>query len=173
MTPHLAFPAVTFEALEAELGRELEQRRRFYPGRVEKGRMLQEDAEWELAIALAWREDVARIRACWLERPGSPPTRPAHGLSWNDRRRGLLRELDMRGRFYPGWIDSGRLLERDAAHQLACLECLLAIYEDGWDWTGSGGKTPHHSPIAEQDFRALRAEVDARTGRTQKELALG
>jgi hypothetical protein len=172
MIPHIAFPAITIAALEAELARELEARRGFYPGRVGKGNMLQAEADRELALAAAWLEDVARIRACWFDRPGTAPAAPQHGFAWQDRRAGLLRELGLRRRLYPQWVAGGRLLADQAAQRIACLACLLALYEDGWDWRGSDGRTPHHSPLAEREYAALRAEVDAREGRSQQEMAL-
>lgn len=180
MTPHLAFPAITLAHLEGELARELEARRGFYPGRVEKGNMLQAEAEHELAAAAAWLEDVARIARAWFT-PKAERTPahaelveapPQHGLTWRDRRAALLRELGLRRKVYPNWIAGGRLLEHQAAHRLACLACLLAIYEDGWDWRASDGRTPMHSDLAAEEFTTLRAEVDAREGRSQKELEL-
>jgi hypothetical protein len=188
MTPHLAFPAITFAHLEAELRRELEARAGFYPGRVSKGNMLQAEADRELAAAAAWLEDVARIRDLWTApaasplRLSSPPGSSSRqaiaeqgaggALSWRDRRSSLLREMGLRRRVYPEWVASGRLLEHQAAHRLACLECLLALYEDGWDWRGSDGLTPMFSALAAEEFTALRAEIDARDGRSQKELEL-
>jgi hypothetical protein len=171
MNLHLAFPAITLDQVAAELQREAQQRRDFYPGRVAKGNMLQAEADRQLALAAAWREDLERIRACWST-PGASPAAPAHGFSWRDRRAALLREIGLREKHYPEWIAGGRLLERDAVHQLACLSALLAVYEDGWDWRGSDGSTPFHSAVADQEFTALRADVDARHGRSQHELAL-
>jgi hypothetical protein len=170
MIAHLAFPAITLGAIAAELGRELEQRRGFYPGRVTKGNMLQEEADRELALAAAWREDCARIAAAWGA--GAAPLPAAHPFTWRDRREGLQRELELRERFYPGWIAGGRLLAGQAAHRTACLQALLAIYEDGWDWRGSDGLTPRSSAIAAEEYRQLRADVDAREGRAQNQLAL-
>lgn len=185
MTPHLRFPAISFAALERECARELEQRRATFRRQVERGRMLQAEADREIALASAWLEDVRRIRWCWQEqwssssaaigpqgRPGSAPVTPEHGFSWKDRHAALLRELELRARFYPQWIAGGRLLESDAAAQVACLECLLAIYEDGWDWRGSDGLTPLHSPTADAEFNALQAARAARQGTAQKELTL-
>jgi hypothetical protein len=170
--PHITFPTVSAAALERECERELAQRRRFYEGRVAKGNMTPEEAKHGLAIAAAWREDVARIRAAWIATPGTSPAPPAHEISWRERRAGLLRELDMRARFYPGWIASGRLLQADADRQVKALECLLAIYEDGWDWRGSDGLTPFRSAAADAEFNALQADRAARRGTAQEELVL-
>lgn len=162
MTPHLAFPSVDFRSLAGEVEREAGQRERFYPERVAKGRMLQADADRELALAHAWLEDVARLRRCWQDQPGSAPAPPAHRVPWLARRDGLLRELKLRERVYPNWIAGGRMSEGEARQRTACLACLLAIYEDGWDWRGSDGLTPHHSATAEREFYAVVTEARAR-----------
>lgn len=175
MIPHIAFPAITWAALEAELARELQQRRALYPKRVETGRMLQAEASGETAIAMAWAEDLARMRARWLSpapRGAFPFPHPSHPITWAARRRSLLRELGMRQRFYPEWIAAGRLLADQATHQLACLQCLLTIYEDGWDWRASDGLLPSQSQIAAAEYAALQTEAVARNGTAQKELAL-
>lgn len=171
--PHLGFPAITYAHLAAECARELAARRRFYPGRVDKGNMTEPEATRELALAAAWAEDVARIRACRAEPPWpSPAAPPEHGLAWNLRRAGLLRELELRARIYPREVAGGKLLEAEAARRTACLECLLMLYEDGWDWTASDGRLPSQSPLAEREYAALRLEIDHRAGVTQQALAL-
>lgn len=170
MIAHLSRPAITLEHVAAELAREHRQRAEFYPGRVAKGNMLQRDADHELAIAAAWLDDVSRMAAAWGN--GHPPEPSRFAFTWHDRRAALQRELELRARFYPEWIAKGRLAETDAAHRTACLEALLAIYEDGFDWRGSDGKTPFHSATADQEFTAMRADVAARQGRSQKELDL-
>lgn len=178
MIAHLAFPAITLAAIAAEAEIELDQRRGFYPGRVSKGNMLQEAADRELALCAAWAEDVARISAAWSA--GAAPRAPQHSFTWHDRREALLRELDLRARFYPDWVAGGRLLADQAAHRTQCLQALLAIYEDGWDWACSGCAAQPKAdpcsrvfcPIADQEYRALRADIDAREGRSQKELEL-
>lgn len=171
MIPHLAFPNVTMQAVEAELARELEQRRKVYPGRVAKGNMTPAEADAEIAIAVAWTQDAWRIKQAWFI-DHAPPAPATHGLTWNVRRNALLRELELRDRLYPQWIASGRLLDRHAAGQIAALRCLLAIYEDGFDWFGDDGLTPGRSELAAEQFATMRAQADHRQGRTQQELAL-
>jgi hypothetical protein len=169
---HIRFPDISPAALERELGRELEARRALYARRLETHRMLPAEAERELAIAAAWREDLARIRAAWIETPGTIPAPPAHQFSWKDRRAALMRELDQRRRFYPEWIAKSRLTQAAADHQVECLECLLAVYEDGWDWRGSDGLTPLHSATADAEFTALHTEIAQRNGRAQQQMEL-
>ena len=147
-------------ALARELEREAGQRERFYPDRVAKGRMLEADASRNIIVAHAWIEDARRIRQCWFDAPGTPPAPPAHGVDWHSRRFYLLRELELRARVYPRSIAEGKLLEADARQRTACLEALLAIYEDGWDFPGS-----------EADYLALLAEVRQRNA-VQSELGL-
>ncbi len=43
----------------------------------------------------------------------------------------LKRELDMKNRFYPQWIISGRITKHDAAHRVAIFEQLIADFESG------------------------------------------
>lgn len=139
MIPHLRFPAVSAAALEEELAREIEARRAAYPRLVGEGKLLQADADRELALARAWLEDARR----WIAAFGLPETPlAAHGRSWVDRRQGLDRELGLRRRLYPRWIEQGRLTAEQAAHRIACVETLLALYDDGFDFVGPG-EDPH------------------------------
>lgn len=170
-TPHIAFPDVTLAQLEAEIAREWDLRRRVYPDRVAKGNMTQDEADWQLRIAEAWSKDAWRIKQAWFI-DHRPPIAPPHGLTWRDRRAGLLRELELRRRVYPRQIASGNLLEIHATRQLRPLECLLAIYEDGWDWFGSDGQRPGHSATAAAEYLELLASIADRQGLTQQALAL-
>ncbi|OYX62713.1 MAG: hypothetical protein B7Y88_13750 [Sphingomonadales bacterium 32-64-17] len=134
------FPHVSLVTIEREVKREFGHRRKLYAYKVDRGSMLAEVADRELALASAWGEDLARMIAA-LDQPGAPA--PAgHGFSWHERRGAVLRELDLRDRLYPKWIADGRVIERDAAHQVACLQCLLELYEDGFDFTGFNGARP-------------------------------
>lgn len=169
---HRLHPAIPLAAIGRELERERRQRRQFYPNRVKSGNMLPAEAERQLALVDAWLEDCTRIQACWFDTRGSLPWAPRHGFTWQERRAGLLRELELRDRVYPRWIADGRVLEKDAAHRIACLQCLLEVYEDGWDWRGSDGRLPSQSPAAEAEYRQLRADVAQRKGISQKELDL-
>lgn len=179
MIAHLAFPKVTLATLDAELRRELQQRRRFFPGRVKEGRMSQQEADAQLGMVGAWLEDVGRMHARWVEQRRELG-KPAHGMTWNARRAGILREIDYRERFYPQWVKDGRILEDEAAHRIACLFCLLEIYEDGWDFVASNGRrgnsvlavNDREEAAAVAEYRAVLAENAARKGTAQKALAL-
>jgi hypothetical protein len=59
MTFHLSFPAITAQAVLAEVARELEQRRNFYPRRIAEARMTQAEARQrsDALAALAARYD--------------------------------------------------------------------------------------------------------------------
>lgn len=171
MIAHLRSPAITLAAIAAELGREAAARHSLYRKRVDAARMTQAEADRGLAIAAAWREDVERIAAAWGN--AQEPAPPRHAISWRDRVQGLQRELELRRRFYPEWIDAGRMTAAEGAQQLACLEALLAIYHDGWDWRGPDGRLPGESPLAEQEWLAHAAAVNlARDPERQKEMTL-
>lgn len=179
MTAHIAFPHITLATLANELAREVGERRRVYPSRVSQGKMLQRECDYQINLFMALQQDVTRMRACWVDRQIPPP--PAtHGFTWSARRAALLRELDLRSRFYPEWVGNGRLLEREAAHRIACVQCLLEIYEDGWDWIASTGlrgnsvlavTDPAHAAAC-AEYAAVLAENTARKGASQREFAL-
>lgn len=132
---------IPLAAIAAELAREAAARRRTYPALIDKGRLTTRDAEFEHAALAALAADVALMMAPPAPCPalgGLPfaplPSEATHGQSWQARRDALHRELDRRARLYPGWIDTGRITAADAAHQTACLEALLTIYDEGWGW---------------------------------------
>lgn len=143
---HMHFPEISLAMIAAELAREDQLRRRFYPGRVETLRMSQADADHELAAIAALRQDVARLEACWFTPNRLAP--PSHSCSWIDRRAAIAREIDLRRRVYPRHIEDGKLLEDDARHRIACLEALAAIYDDGLDWQASNGQRPAFHLVA-------------------------
>jgi hypothetical protein len=157
-------PGVTLQQLAAEIDRELGSRAALYPKRVDAMRMTQAEADAQIAIARAWRADVARIaawragaaerwaRKCAGGEYGAFPA-PEHGIDWRTRRQAVERELELRARFYPDWIASGRLAPAAAAHQVACLEALREIYDEGWDWPGD---------TTSPDWSAHYAAVEAR-----------
>ena len=171
MIAHLRHPAITLAAIAAELGREAAARASLYRRKVEAARMTQAEADRGLALAAAWREDVDRIAAAWGN--GQAPAPPRHAIAWKERVDGLTRELELRRRFYPDWIAGGRMTQAEAAQQIACLEALLAIYHDGWDWRGSDGKLPGESAAAGAEWLAHAAAVQlARDPDRQKEMTL-
>jgi hypothetical protein len=185
---------VTIDQVAAELLREEDQRRSFYPGRVEALRMTQAEADHQMALIAAWREDLARIAALRARAaadyatflmtgswPAIPSTPPAHGLDWRTRRSGLARELRMRDRVYPDWIAGGRMTRDQADHRIACLSALAETYDDGWDWTASNGGPPGLAILATDDttraaaleWESHMAEIMARRAPDrQKEMAL-
>lgn len=140
--PH-RFPGITMAAIAAELLREQASRRAVYGRAVDKGSMEPREADWQHALTRAWIEDAARFARALapvdLGQPMLDPRTlpPSHAITWQDRRAGLQRELDQRARFYPRWIDKGNLDPAQARHQIACLEALLALYEDGLDFPGT------------------------------------
>jgi|TARA_Y100000815_G_C13345012_1_gene501683 hypothetical protein len=171
---HPLFPAVTQAQVAAELLREEEQRRRFYPRRVEALEMTAADAEHQLAAAAAWREDCDRFT-------GRPLAPARHGLAWRVRRIALAREIALRRRHYPRWVEELKLTPATAEHRIACLEALASVYDDGLDWSGPGGSRCTHTAFAHTaDDRAAaaawathRAEVDARRNpASQEEMTL-
>lgn len=148
---HHRFPAVTFAAIQTELARELAQRRATYRDWIGKGRMTQEEADWQLSVIAAIAEDAARFEAAMAPiAQGRPMQNPLdvlrnHKFTWQERRQALLRELDYRQRLYPEWIRKGRLTHPDAAKQCDALRAMLALYEDGLDWQASNGARPPSS----------------------------
>ncbi len=139
MTPHPArFPAITFAAIAAELARELALRGPFYQRQVERCRMTRHQANTGLDVVAAWQEDCARMQAAFAPlaqgRPAALPPPPRHTLTWRSRHAALLAELAQRAEIYPREIERRRLTPADAAHRTACLQALLAFYDDGLDW---------------------------------------
>ena len=153
--------APSFAAVQAELAREAAARARTYPGQIAKGRMTQQQAEWQQGVIAAIQQDLAAVIAVAV------PQLPERAYSWTDKRAALLRELDQRARFYPGWIDKGRLAQADADRQTAALTAMLALYDDGLTWQPAPGSTTEQ---ARQQWRAISAELAPTT--PQKELAL-
>lgn len=172
MNLHPLYPAITAQAVLAECTRELAQRRNFYPGRVAEGRMKQDEADHQLALAAAWQADVqrdianhARSHAAWAAwdgRSAFPRTEwdgPAHGISWAARREGLRRELLLRARVYPARVAEMRMTQAEADHRRDCLAALAARYDDGFDWIASNGHRPRFGLVdAPEEILAARRE---------------
>lgn len=146
MNLHPTYPNITAAHVVRECARELEQRRRFYPTRVAEGRMMQDEANRQLAIAAAWLDDARRIEAHdYTPAPLAPAT---HAISWAERRTAIAREIGLRDRVYPGHIASARMTEGEATHRRACLAALAARYDDGFDWRASNGAGPQFAAVA-------------------------
>lgn len=130
--PH-RFPAITFAALAAELAGEAQARITTRARELERGRMAPADVAREAALVAAWQEDCRRMAAL---APGQNPNaaQPRHGLTWRARVQGIERELQLRAKHYPAWIEQGRMTQQQAAHQVQCLTVLQAFYLDGLDW---------------------------------------
>lgn len=159
--PH-RFPAITFAAIAAELAREAQARIATHARELARGRMAPADVAREAALVAAWQEDCRRMAAL---QPGQNPNAapPRHGLTWRARVQGLTRELDLRAKHYPAWIEQGRMTATQSAHQVQCLQALLAFYHDGLDW-----------PEDPEQRAALYAEVQVQLHpeTQQQELAL-
>lgn len=157
MNLHPLYPAITAQAVLAECTRELAQRRNFYPGRVAEGRMSQEEADHQLALAAAWQQDAQRIAASDYTPLALAPA--THGMTWAARREGLRRELALRARVYPGRVTEMRMTQAEADHRRDCLAALAARYDDGFDWIASGGHRPRFGLVdAPPEILAARRE---------------
>lgn len=124
------FPGVTYAHLATELARELAYRRKTYTDRVNGGRMTQAEADYQLAIFTAIGADIDRMQHIGPA-PLPPPT---HGYGWAERRKALQRELDLRDRYYPQWINSGRITREAATRQRTAMAAILWRYDAGFDW---------------------------------------
>lgn len=191
MTPHHAFPDVSWTDLHAELVRELARRQNTFPHMIAKGQLTRPDADRQLDIFAALIEDVRRFRAAQAPVEQGRPATPLrqlerasgsslHAYTWHERRAAITRELDYRQRVYPTWITKGQLTQADATRQLRRLTCLRALYELGYDWKPASGAMPHWSALqptpeeqaAREEWEAIEAEIAAREGVAQQEMAL-
>lgn len=176
---HRLFPAITLTHIAVELAREAAARASLYPRRVESLRMTQAEADFQITVCHAWQGDVARLIASWFT---PHPLAPAsHTVSWAERRSALDREIDLRRRFYPQWIETARLTSAAAVHQIDCLMALAAIYDDGFDWVASNGSGPCFAEIiatkamiaARREWYDHQTRVDlTRNPATQEEMML-
>lgn len=156
------FPDVTWAALAAEVAREVALRRTTYGGWIEKGRMTRAEADWQIAVMTAIGRDVAAMAEARHE--------PDEAARWQDKLAVLRREIEFRLRLYPGWISKGRITVTDARTRCAALECLIALYEEGWGWMPANGVPPawgSTTPTAEQaasrtEWRDIWATTEAR-----------
>lgn len=99
--------------LRAELVDELQRRRATYPGLVLKGRLAAALADRELrawaaiarSVGAALGDDAAAVPATWAEMVHS-----------------LRREIALRRKMYPLWVDQGRVDAHEAARRLDLVE---------------------------------------------------
>jgi hypothetical protein len=185
MITHHAFPDVSWPELRSEISRELDHRRATLPKMVGEG-LGQAEADRQIAIFAAILEDVARFRQSRLPMAeGKPAVNPlkierSHRFGWLERRRAIALELEYRARTYPRLVESARLTPDTAKLQIRRLECMRALYELGYDWRPASGAWPHWSSIdpteqehaAREEWMAIEAEIAARSGVAQQEMAL-
>lgn len=191
MPAHRAYPAVSFAQLQRELADEARRRRETYPGMIAKGRMTPEEADYQHQVLAAIAADLEGVIAFPSSRPetggmetpqGSniSPVDPLPTLSWAEKRNALTRELTYRARLYPVWIAKGTLTEAEAAHRTACLEAMLALYNEGLAWRSSTGHRTHFgtdpaSPEirqAREEWAETQAALAGQAQTAQKELSL-
>ena len=191
MTPHHAFPDVSWADLRAELQREISHRKGAFEGMIGKGRITKAAADRELDIFAAILEDCERFRkAVAPVGEGRPAVNPLsiertpgsslHAYTWHERRSALTRELEYRERIYPAWIQKGRIKPDDAALYCRRLTCMRALYELGYDWTSRSGARCRFAALertaqeqdALEEWLAIETEIAARDGRAQQELAV-
>lgn len=184
--PHHAFPGVGWYDLQAEIRREIGNRRDTFPRMVTKGQLTEHDAKYQREIFEAILEDCGRFQQAMAPiEQGKPCLDPLkvekrHGFTWYQRRAAITRELDYRARLYPEQIRKGQLTQEDADRQIDRLTCMRAIYELGYDWTPSNGARPHFAnrfptPAereAREQWHIIETEIAARSGQAQEALAL-
>jgi hypothetical protein len=153
----IRWPGLCWNHVAREIQREGDQRRRVYPDRVARGQMTQADADYQIAIFDALKQDVARIMA------GRCNDAPAHPYSRTERIAAILRERDYRAQLFPKWISTGQITQEQATHRQHCIDCLLETFDHGLDFDPT-----------KDDIEALKTTYAARWCglEQQKELAL-
>jgi len=117
-------------AIVLELKRELDSRRDVFPDRINKGRMQQREADYQISV---WQEISANVG----EKLGSADwhvTGRKH--SWRQKIEALDRELDYRRRLYPDRVDKGRMDNATAQHRIEIVQMVRDLYWRhmfGWD----------------------------------------
>lgn len=168
MPAHRDHPAVSFAAIAAELADETRRRARVYPGMIAKARLGQAEADRLQALIAAIAADLEWARQYPAGVSGAElHDRPA--FTWAEKRAELARELALRARHYPRWIAEGSLTQAEADHRTACLQAMLALYNDGLAWRATPGSTPEQ---ARAEWRTTQAALDAEAAASQQELAL-
>lgn len=178
MTPHHAYPDVSYADLRAELQREIAHRRDTLPRLVDKGQILKAIADREIDVFAIMLEDLARWQQA-STRPG-PPAIAAHAYTWHERRRAISDALDARARNWPARIAKGQITQADADLWTRRLTCMRALYELGRDWQPRNGARCHFAALrptpeeeeAREEWFAIETEIAARDGLAQEQLAL-
>lgn len=114
-------------AMKAELERELEERKRVYPGLVKKGRLKQEEADRRIALFEEIRADLAQaFHPDIMQR--FDLARSDRKFAWREKIAELRRELALRERFYPDRISKGRLTEGLARQRIADMQLVHDLF---------------------------------------------
>lgn len=103
-------PDAFWPALRIELVDELKRRRDSYPRLVTKGRMDRATADRELRV---WRAIAASVSA--IDAGGATAT-------WSDMVHCLRREIALRRKMYPLWVEERGLSADEAARKLELVE---------------------------------------------------
>ncbi|MBB5985337.1 hypothetical protein [Sphingobium lignivorans] len=122
-----------------ELARELDLRRKSYPGRVERGKMSGAEAEWQIDVMAAIHVDlqaslllidgsrsVEKIRLAGLARTAAD--RRLLRFRWAELVEVLQREVALRRRWYPDLIAQERLSAAASRLQLERMEAAHFFY---------------------------------------------
>jgi polyhydroxyalkanoate synthesis regulator phasin len=151
------WPGLCWNHVAREIDRESDQRRRVYPDLVARGQMTQAEADYQIAIFDALKQDVARIMANRCDEA------PAHSFTRGERIAAILRERDYRKRLFPKWVSTGQITQEQAKLRQHGLDCLLECFDQGLDFDPE-----------KEDLEALKTTYAARWCRAeqQKELAL-
>jgi len=114
-------------AMKAELERELGDRRRFYPGMIDKGLLDPRDADRRIALFADMLEDHGRaFHPDFQQRRELPLSN--RRFTWREKIAELRRELALRERFYPDRITKGRLTEDESRRRIAALQLVHDLY---------------------------------------------
>lgn len=165
----------------AEVKRELDQRRRFYPNWVAQGRITALEMEHEIRIFEAIEHDLMAAHrqeetGVWaMPGAGDGPLDPAAVReAWEAKVRALRRELALRRNAYRKRVEQGRLSQADADKQLERLEavhwmywvegfCLAPPVDGAWD--------PAHPDYRGEAAEAHRATIRAHAARLEAQQA--
>ncbi|MED5545652.1 MAG: hypothetical protein VYD90_10400 [Pseudomonadota bacterium] len=176
MSPHHAFPDVSWSDLRTELLRESANRKTTLPALVAKGRITREEAAYEQDVIAAILEDAERFRKALAPvDQGKPMHNPRtiertegssqNDYTWHQRRAALTRELAYRQRLFPEMIRKGRLTQDQADLYTRRLAAMRGLYEYGYDYAPSfpvdrapGGTW--------REWLAILEDIDARDGTT-------
>lgn len=145
LAPESADPhRISAGAIADELTRELEARRNGYPRRIQKGQLHRLDAERQIDLLHAIRDDFAWLAAFSVWHQSSEPVMPVSLTDkrvaaeaaiarwrWSEIVGELRREILMRRRYYPKWINAGTLDRVVARRQLERIEAAHFAYWRG------------------------------------------